>query len=43
VGSTGQEVGEAQEGMTIDDLIEILYRCAKQFIALIEKKRAELK
>jgi len=25
--------------MTIDDLIEILYRCAKQFIALIDKKR----
>lgn len=28
--------------MTIDDLIEILYRCAKQFCSLIEKKRFSL-
>lgn len=28
--------------MTIDDLIEILYRCAKQFIALIDKKRERI-
>jgi hypothetical protein len=25
--------------MTIDDLVEILYRCAKQFVQYIEKKR----
>ena len=28
--------------MTIDDLIDILYRVAKQFCSLIEKKRQQL-
>lgn len=28
--------------MTLDDLIEILYRCAKMFVSFVEKKRKEI-
>lgn len=28
--------------MNLDDLVEILYRCAKMFVVFVEKKRKEL-
>jgi hypothetical protein len=28
--------------MTVDDLVEILYRCAMHFISLVKKKREEV-